>query len=95
MSMIIWTDEAKDEGIDLGDPFIAWGIFSELAKAAPGEDWPELYGVPHMAEQEVGAEWLAKVREQAKAFLQRHGRKLSERAQNLLADLAESDEPHQ
>lgn len=88
MGMLIWISEQDDEALDLGDPLAAWKAFSEMAKAAPGEEWPELYGVPHAAEHEVPADWLAKVRDQARRFLLKHGHKLGEGPRRILRTLA-------
>lgn len=86
--MLIWIDEQRDQAIDLGDPLAVWSAFSEMAKAAPGEEWPELYGVPHAAEQEVPPEWLQAVREQAARFLEQHGGNLSDQTEDILYQLS-------
>jgi hypothetical protein len=86
--MLLWTNEAADEALDLGDPLRAWSAFAEMARAAPGEDYPDLYGVPHAAEQEVGPDWLAAVAGQARDFLARHGDALAAGPRALLETLA-------
>lgn len=89
MSFLLWTDEANDEAIDLGNPFTVFSAFAEMARAAPGEDadFGELYYVPQMGEQAAPPEWLGRVRQQAKLLLTRHGDNLGEAAQWILGQL--------
>lgn len=87
MSMLLWTDEEADEAIDLGDPFLVYQAFAEMAKLADGDDgWEILFSVPGFAEEQVDSEWLLQVREQAKKFLREHG-DLSDHAQWILRKL--------
>lgn len=95
MSMLLWTNEQSDEAIDLGNPFQVYTAFAEMAKAAGPDDaqWAELFSVPGFAEQEVDAEWLHKVAEQAERFTDLHGANVSDHAQWILRALAEGGAP--
>ncbi len=86
--MLLWTDEANDEAIDLGDPFRVYQVFAELARQDDDAKWAELFSVPEFAEQEVEPEWLESVRQQAHDFLHDHGEDLSDEAQEMLQILA-------
>lgn len=87
MAMLLWVDEAADQAIDLGDPFVVYKAFAAMARVAK-EDWPELFSVPGFAEQQVEADWLTKVRGQARTFLARYGARLDEHAHWILEQVA-------
>lgn len=49
MALLLWTNAAADAALDLGDPFRAYAVFAELARAVGvGHDagWEELFSVP-------------------------------------------------
>lgn len=92
MSLLIWIDEEADRAIDLGDPLRAWSAFAEMARVAVGENWPELFGVPHAAEQEVSPKWLAKVRAQAVRFMRIHAKELGDHARWVLTQIVNKEE---
>lgn len=84
MSETLWTDQANEEGVSLGDPFHLLADFAEMAHAC-GEDyetWGELLGVPQVAFDgaDADADWLDTVFVQAGEFLRRYGEKLGEGA---------------
>jgi hypothetical protein len=86
--MLLWLSMEKDEAIDLGNPFTVYGSFADMARVTD-EEFPELYGVPMAAEQEVPPEWLAKVSEQAEEFLSKYGDDLKPRTVEILEILSE------
>lgn len=88
MSFLLWVDEAKDQAIDLGDPFALFQAFGEMAKQADSDkEWEDLFSVPGFGEQDVERGWLRAVSRQAKKFLDRHGDGLGEHARWILEQL--------
>jgi hypothetical protein len=88
MSFLLWTDEEKDQAIDLGDPFSVLAAFGEMGRLDHGKAYATLYEVPHLGEQEVPPDWVARVRREARAFLAEYKAKLGEAAVWILQTLA-------
>ena len=93
MAMLLWVDEAADVALDLGDPFLVFEVFAELARVAgSGAGWEELFSVPGFAEEEVEPEWLGKVQDQARRFRELHGDQLGEHARWVLGRILGNQE---
>lgn len=89
MSMDLWT--GTDEAINLGNPFVAYASFAEMAHAAAGATgWEELFAVPGFAEsgEVVGENYLRKVSDQAGRFRKDFADRLSVAAKDLLDQLS-------
>jgi len=95
MSLLLWLDESEDLAIDLGDPFEAYKSFAEMAELAgtKSKGWEELFSVPGEAEQDVEAEWVSKVAEQADRFLDTYDGDISDHTRWLLLRLAGKRQP--
>jgi hypothetical protein len=89
MSFALWLND--EEKIDLGDPFQLFMGFREMAKVAGKEEdskWGQLYYMPHTNEEPRREDYLQKVRDQARRFLEKYRHELREHTIWLLEKLA-------
>lgn len=89
MGQILWIDSSQEHGVSLGDPFHLLEDFAAIARACNGQ-CPELLEVPGatMDEDDMPADWLSRVQEQAEETLRRHQDALPPRAAETLEILA-------
>jgi hypothetical protein len=94
MGMTLWIDMDAEQAISLGNPFHVYQAFAEMSRAAGSDHgWADLFSVPQFAEQEVPADWISSVREQAARFLAKYDAKLSEQARWILKSLSDAPVP--
>lgn len=92
MRFLLWTAEAKDEAVDLGDPFSLIGAFVEMARLTSDfSSWEELFSVPEFGAQAVEVAWLEKVSSQAEAFREKYHDKLGGQSLWILEQLIEGN----
>jgi hypothetical protein len=74
--------------LNLGPSLELFAVFKELALLEPGPGYGELFGVPQVADEQLGLGYAASVRRQADHFLQLHGSAVSEHAAWVLGQLS-------
>lgn len=84
MAMQLWINDEED--INLGDPFLVYRAFAEMARAVDSdEEYADIFALPQFAEQTVDQKWLKSARAQATRLLAEHD--LTEHARWVLEQL--------
>jgi hypothetical protein len=98
MGVTLWIDTEADETIELGATMPCYAAFAEMERVAGKKEWARfdaLSGVLSACEdqEDVPADWLAEVREQAAQFLEEYASHLKPDTQQLLKELAGDVKP--
>lgn len=85
MSVLIWTGDGDNDAISLGSLLNVFPAFAEISKLLEGKSgFDELQSVPGFSEQKVTKWWLDRVRQQARAFLQKYGEQITPRTRTVV-----------
>jgi hypothetical protein len=92
VSAYLWIDAAKNDALNLGDPFRLLAAFAELGRVVGDryDEFADLFGVPDATMDDADADpaWLADVRAQAARLAAEFPEALHDDTRALLADLA-------